>query len=263
MSNLKLPEKVTDKILDIADEHAGKIIDNIADKPTEALGTNIAAAINLVFSPIRYLGKKADIRHMHKLSIYEKELAEKEKSIPEDKRIEPDFQVISTTLENSKFCITNDDLRRMFVNLIGSAINSDTADMVHPAFAEMIKQMSSIDAQILKSFSVNDIQPIMEINQLFKPLNFYSTAYTNLFLIEKDSVQSLDKASVAITNLNRIGLINIDYTKTLFGEPIYEDLVKVADNMTHNFGASNFKYVKGIASLTPMGRKFIKICLSD
>ena len=39
----------------------------------------------------------------------------------------------------------------MFVNLISKSMNSDYIQKVHPSFAEIIKQMSPVDARIFKS----------------------------------------------------------------------------------------------------------------
>lgn len=265
MSDLKLLEKVADKVLDITDEHAGKIVDNIADKPAEALGTNITSLLSLVFSPFRYLNEKSNIYFAHKLETYKKELEEKEKSIPAEKRIKPDFHTVSLALDNSKFCITNDDLRHMFVNLIVSAMNSDTANSVHPSFAEMIKQMSSTDARVLASFSKEPVQPLLEIHLITdSSSSSFATVQTNLFLMKESSDPLFDKTDIAITNLNRLGLLEIDYTTIIGEESKYSDLVRIVDDiMRKQMPSKKFEYIRGIASLTPLGEEFIQICLSD
>ena len=77
-------------------------------------------------------------------------------STPDDKLCEPKLDIIGPAMEASKYYINTDEIRAMFVNLIGSSINIDTSKQVHHSFVEIIKQLSPLDAHILQEFKNND-----------------------------------------------------------------------------------------------------------
>ena len=79
------------------------------------------------------------------------EITNKSTKILDENRIEPDVEVIGSTLESAKFRINKDEIRDMFSNLIVSAMDSSKANDIHPSFSEMIKMLSPLDAQNLYS----------------------------------------------------------------------------------------------------------------
>ncbi|NLT10660.1 MAG: DUF4393 domain-containing protein, partial [Ruminococcus sp.] len=203
----------------------------------------------------RYLDSKANMLFEHKLKVYKKELEEKEKNIPINKKTEPDFHAVSMALDNSKFCITNDDLRKMFVNLIANTMNSDMKDIAHPAFSEIIKQMTSQDAIILRSFAIDHDQPIVEIIHIDKDKS-YDIIQSNYFLLQgRRIICTAESSSISISNLIRLGLIKVDYGKTLNIPNIYEKYERILEE---KFEGNSLE--KGIVSLTQVGEAFIKAC---
>ena len=153
---------------------------------------------------------------------------EKKKRIPDERLIEPNFQTVSIALETCRHCITNDELRRMFVNLICNSMDSEYDNKVHPSFPEMIKQMSTLDARILQSFtdafiqksavdrpfSLNAVEEIV----LKHSNGSYETVYTNMFYADIPDINyDVYKFSSSITHLERLSLVDIDY-----GRPLYE-----------------------------------------
>lgn len=258
MGDIKFPDEALKAAVEIVKEPTG----NILSEPTKEIGEGIASFVNLVFSPFRYGKQKASIYFAHKLEVYKKELVEKEKSIPEDKRAEPDFHTVSLALENSKFCITDDDIRHMFVNLIGSALNSDTKNAVHPAYAEILKQMNSTDALVFKSFATDNPQPILEIRKLNPNGSSFKCLYSNLYL--QEDIKSVEQLTASITNLSRLGLVKISYEYYITDKELYTKLNEVARSMTEqlNIEEEELQYCKGSVTLTALGLILIKLCVS-
>ncbi len=58
----------------------------------------------------------------------------------------PDVAIAVPAIEALRYTEQKEELREMFVNLLGASMNSDTAELVHPAFVEIIKQLSVDDA---------------------------------------------------------------------------------------------------------------------
>lgn len=138
-------------LIDLIPDSVDNAVKNITDKPTQNMGTTFADIWYLVFGGISQAAEKRKLKYSYALQEFEKELKEKISKIPEDKLIEPDIQVIAPALENSKYCIERNDLRNMFSNLISATMNSDHSEYVHPIYANILKQLSCIDAIILKT----------------------------------------------------------------------------------------------------------------
>ena len=258
MNKLELPDNALTEVIKSADKHVGQTYDNLTQPVSQSTGTGLGCIVDLVFSPFKYLNEKSNLHFQHKLKEYKKELEEKEKSIPADKKTEPDFQAVSLALDNSKFCITNDELRKMFVNLIGNTMNSDMKDIAHPAFSEIIKQMTSLDAIILESFTINESQPIIEIRRIANEAEgTYDVIYKNYYIAPLiNSPFSVDSYSISISNLERLGLVKTLYDKFLHEVSLYDKYQKIVEK---DFKGNTFQ--KGIVTLTQVGTSFIKACL--
>ncbi len=244
-------------------------VKNVLNPASKSIGKGLGNIFNVVFNPFKYLSEKQEIKYTLKLQQYKDELQEKLKKIPEEKLCEPDFQTVGTALENSKYCIRSDILRKMFVDLITNSMNVDMKNLVHPSLAQIINQMSPLDAKILSIFSKNVINlPICEYR--LKEDDGYSVILTNVTFLFGTS-NSIQLNSISLSNLERLGLIDITYATYVTDQALYQLAKEYLDNIA--LKASNeandkslfFKYImrKGKASLTPLGKTLIKVCLSD
>lgn len=259
---------------------ANKPIHNLLDKSTAALGDGLASAFNLVFAPVEYLGQSAQLAcqyriekkqlsYQQNIEAYKQELEDKVKKIPQENLIEPDFHTAYEALENSKSCITDEELRKMFVNLISSSMNSTTSDSVHPSFASIIKQMSVLDAKVLMTFKFRKDHPILELRER-DTHGGYQTVMTNFFIYitlnENEQIDlNITQIQNSISNLDRLGLVDVDYSKRLMNEQCYSDLEENANRLYegHSIAVENRMMQRGIVFLTPLGESFIRVCLSD
>lgn len=242
MSKNKLPEKTMTELVKSADKHVGKTYDNLTDKPSRAIGNGLSEIFELVFS----LFKLGNTLIQGKIALYaekfKKEIEEMSRSIPENKLTEPDVQIITTALDNSKYCVTHDELREMFVNLIGSACNSDKKDAVHPAFSAIIKEMSPRDARLLK-----DIKGLDE----FKEFSYLS-------ILDKCGCKyGSEMIKMSVDNLVRLGLLNVNYK-------IDHDVLKQEAFFIEHHYAYSPEALKFISdndySFTLMGKNFVEVC---
>lgn len=276
MPKLDINANVSKNVTDLAN----KPIHNLLDKPTAAIGNGLASIFSLVFAPVEYLDQKTKLESQYQIekkqlyyqqSIeeFKQELENKVSKIPQENLVDPDFHTAYDALEKSKSCITDAELRKMFVNLISSSMNSSINSSVHPSFASIINQMSVLDAKILMTFKYNRDQPIIELRE--KNLqNGYVTLMTNLFIYtasDNDKSINIDIAQIqnSISSLSRLGLISIDYSQYLVNEQHYSELEKVAATLYDKFSIDidNRKMQKGVVSLTPLGINFTKVCLPD
>ena len=137
-------------------------VKNLTDKPTQGIGQTLSDVWYLVFGGISQAADKRRMKYAHNLELYKQELSQVISSIPEENLIEPNIQITAQALENSKYCIESEELRKLFVNLISKSMDSHYVSNVHPSFAEIIKQMSPIDARILKTLHPKYNFPVVD-----------------------------------------------------------------------------------------------------
>lgn len=199
-------------------------------------------------------------------------LEQKMKDVPAENIIAPDLSIAGPALENMRFLEHKEDLREMFTNLLAASINIEFTDKVHPSYVEIIKQLSSLDAQNLMTFKDKSVHPIAEYR--IKHGVGYEKYLTNVFLANKQFID-LFLLSASISNLERLGLVSVNYNEGLhksayeqfFNTDIYKNyklfITKIPHEGHGSTTLSDEKFVlqKGAVSLTEFGRNFIKVSL--
>lgn len=252
-------------LIDIVPDSVDNAIKNITDKPTQNMGTTFADIWYLVFGGISQAAEKRKLKYSYALQEFENELKEKISKIPEDKLTEPDTQTSAQALENSKYCIDKEELRKMFVSLISNSMNSDFNKDTHPSFAEIIKQMSTLDAKIIKTFknSTTNGLPICQYILNNSENNGYRILLENVYL--HYNISYLPKCSLSIASLVRLGLIYVSYTTHFTDESAYAPFTDHFwfKNLQQQFSNQTVSIQKGVVSLTPLGRSFVRVCISN
>ena len=223
-------------------------------------------------SHIGFWADKKRFDRQLKFEDYKRKILTECGKIPDDKRQEPRLSIIGPALEASKFYIDEEILRDMFAKLIANSMNIDKQKFVNSAFVEIIKQMSPMDANILKTFIKQQQQPIsrfveyreipgqdIQKDQYFPLIDLVYT------IPEVDSINNANLAmnSVSINNLSRLGLL--DCTLLGLGECLAEDnnyalhqqIMKDKVKPQH----PNVDMIKGLVKITPLGSAFIKSCM--
>ncbi|MCM1039822.1 MAG: DUF4393 domain-containing protein [Ruminococcus sp.] len=238
-------------------------IQNLTDKPTRSIATTFSDLWDLIFGGISYLSEKKKIKYAHSLILYREQLESSKNQIPPEKYVEPSTQITAQALENSKYCIEEENLRDMFVALISNSMNSDFQNDIHPSFAEIIKQMSSLDAEIIRVFKNSPINgfPLARY-QLSKELGGFSLLLEHVFLKYKTS--DLDANSLSISSLSRLGLLTTSYS-TSFDIDSYKPFTEHPrfKMLQEKFPDEIVSSYPGIVSLTPLGRSFTRVCVPD
>ncbi len=246
---------------------ADNALKNLSDKPSLSIGTTLADLWYLVFGGITQLSEKKKIKYAHNLDVFRKELEASIKQIPEEKVIEPSIQVTAQALENSKYCIEEDELRRMFTSLICNSMNSDYSQYVHPSFAEIIKQMSVLDAKIIRLFKDKSGKfirlPVCKYVLYILGSPSYIDIPDHIFLELADTDFRL--CSQSLSSLSRLGMLTITYGKKLDTPNLYEKFTQhpAYEYAKENYPFANVKIIEGTVEATPLGKSFIDICISD
>lgn len=255
---------------------------NVTDEPTRAIGKTLADIWFLVMGGVSLAADKKRLAYTKCLDDFNKELSAAVLAIPPEKVVAADYQIIGPALEDAKYCADKQSLRNMFTNLISSSLNSDTADMVHPSFSGIIKQMSPLDAENL-SILARSAAPVVEYRAK-RVSSGYVVLHTNVFL-ENPHQQDISIQSISISSLARLGLIEISFDTWIADEKgapsnrFYDKFSRIdqyrAACVTHispvpedgfqaprdNLLFKEIEIAHGRVYISPLGDAFATICL--
>ena len=222
----------------------------------------IPRAINAAFSSLDkwILNKEYSIDETKKL------LAQKLENVDSNKIVEPEAYVAVPAIQAISYSMNSDELRELYANLLAKAMNSDTKDLVHPSFVEMIKQMSPIDAQIFTQIMITETRPLISI----KIKTPHSTWSERLFSEHCSWITdySLAQCRTSFDNLCRLGLIQIppdfSYTNSEFYNIVKSNPLFIhAENECKNnlIEGETIKYTEEVIKINDLSKLFYKICV--
>lgn len=174
---------------------------------------------------------------------------------------EPTFRIANSYLEASSNCLTEEELSSLFANLVASTIDKSKEKYLHPAFGEILSQMSSLDARILREL-LGASEYGLRFSKAGSIADYFLPGCYQWF---DASWEELDQS---LRNLNRLGLISIadpavlipsnprEETKLLSDPRIQENLDRVLNEIP-------FAYTKPDAhpiQITTFGYSFLKVC---
>ncbi len=258
-----MSDEIKKTVLNTLAEPIANSAKNITDKPTQNMGTTFADIWYLVFGGISQAAEKRKLKYSYALQEFENELKEQISKIPEDKLTEPDIQTSAQALENSKYCIDKEELRKMFVSLISNSMNSDFDKDTHPSFAEIIKQMSTLDAKVIKTFKDSSTNGFPLCQYIVNHDKGYTLLLENVYL--NYSTSYLPECSLSIASLVRLGLLSASYETHFTDDAYYTPFTEHFwfKKLKQQFSDQEVSINKGIVQLTPLGRSFTRVCIPN
>lgn len=255
--------KIVDVGCEVTKELARDVYDDIVHPSAEAAGVIVSLPIRglrVLLSPIeKYLLNREE-------SIKQTIEATKEKfnSIPLEKRCEPEAYVAVPAIQQISYCQNSNELREMYANLLTSSMNIDLKDKILPAFVNIIGQLSSDEAKLLKFFSIEQI-PIIEVHSIVKDENGgYFIPVKNYACKDGLCLDITENYDVYVDNLERLKLIEVTYARWLNNLDVYEYLENrfLAEELEkRNLVDEDLNFLHGVIELTDLGKAFCKICL--
>ncbi len=178
--------------------------------------------------------------------------------------ISPKRSVVGPALEAARWYVDEEYKREIFAKLIAAASNRETSDAIQDSFVEIIKQLSVQDVNILKSIQNIEMYPIVSVRKKAnKGMGGYRMILDPCIIlepIEKDEVKIFTD-SVALVNLQRLGLVVCTMSEHITRQELYEVLYEQALYIQKQKAELGAFYHKGLVRLTPYGKSFVQLCL--
>lgn len=158
------------------------------------------------------------------------------------------------------------ELRNLYANLLAKSMCTDTKDLVHPAYVDIIKQMTPLDAQILRTLAETPDKDMAIIDLLATTTD--NTSYITLLEnVTSLSIASIEAISLSIANLRRHNLISIT-TETYTGREAYDAIYSSEQYLAFIQKPFPPKYPNSLSvekaiMMSIFGKSFYNICVSE
>ena len=179
--------------------------------------------------------------------------------------IEPPLTISGPTLEALKYTFDTKELREMYIELLSSSMNIDTVNKAHSSYVEIIKNMTPLDAIILKVFSEVDAVPSAIITFDIENNGHFLEGMPRIFAPHLLKNKDIFLIAASITNLCRLGLLS--YTQELWLRDYNYEALKRHPLVLERY--NRYKTHKGVTielrkaliERTDFGYNFIKTCI--
>lgn len=250
----------------------GKDVASDIVRPTsKSIGENIGLLVDGVLGWLGVWGQKQKIRQEKNLEEFKKEINKNIEAIPQDNLKEPTMYIVGPAIEASKYYYEEAQFKEMFAKLIAASCDDRDNDKISPYFVEAIKQIFHKEAMILTLFrdKKTSALPIVNYRLILKTIG---EKYYEKYVFIHDNPDNIRKYSDSLINLQRLGLVSLDFQNWLTDNnfyQIYKDNVffkntkqEILKNIENpDFECKDFDIQKGILELTPLGKNFIDLCL--
>ena len=194
-------------------------------------------------------------------------VAEKLKDVPPERITSPSPSVAGPALEALRYAGHDPDLREMYANLLAASMDAATAQNAHPAFVEIIKQLSPDEAKLLRLFVRRRPLPVVDVNAADLDDSGSVPILARFSLLGYDAAcQHPQMAPNYLTNLCRLGLTEIPAFGSYTHKKVYEPLRNhptVQSLKAHIEGSlkKKMEIVERHLAITPLGQQFIQACV--
>jgi hypothetical protein len=226
----------------------------------------VAKTIHIVLAPVSVLVWGYD----QIKDFVSNRVAEKLKDVPPENIATPKPNVAGPALESLRYTGHEETLREMYANLLAASMDTRTANGAHPAFVEIIRQLTPDEARILRLLTQPRPFPLLTIRKEYKISTETQSggveALINFSLLGWEAGCNFpDQTPTYIDNLCRLGLAEVPasfYTipgsyDQLENHPQVES-VKKAIEADENFQPV---FKRKILAVTEMGKQFLSVCV--
>ena len=258
-----------------------------APKTVSAIDQALSGIFNIIGYPTNYVGEYArySIQKLHS------KLTEKLSDLPPDKVVAPPVHIAAPILEKSRFTADCDELHNMFASLLATSMNYDSQSLAHPAFIQIIENLSPLEAKILTTENFDHgYYPmvslrIQEIHNSPGSFSFskhglgneYRFAFEGFPIIEHmvsyESLSSLSIDNLALSssitnNFHRLGLFDFPQGSHVSSAKPYERITDALKKYISERSqkevlppGKEYAIVPEAFILTEFGKQFIAACV--
>ncbi|VVN25206.1 hypothetical protein PS619_04531 [Pseudomonas fluorescens] len=224
----------------------------------------VGRAVNAALLPITGLVWGAEKIH----EFLATKVADRLKGVPVDDIITPKPNVAGPAIEALRFTGHEESLSDMYANLLAAAMDKNTAEVAHPAFVEIIKQLTPDEAKLMSYLLEPVALPLVSISadhSDYKMGGYELASNISLFGI-KAKLENPNVVRTYLDNLCRLGLIALPTENSYIDDAVYAELEGSAEvekyrNSTRLRPDHSVKIHRHAVTITNLGKHFGQICV--
>lgn len=145
---------------------AGKVYDDGLHPAVQEIGKTLALlpqAVNAALAPLQIwiVNKEYNVEETKKL------LEQKLSRVGAEHIVTPDAYVAVPAMQAISYSMDSKELRNLYANLLARSMVDTEKDKVHPAFVEIIKQLTPDEARLIKLFVSHGTFPLIDIKRFW------------------------------------------------------------------------------------------------
>lgn len=232
----------------------------VSTETGKALGT-LGKSVNVALAPLRGLVWSWEKIEQYLVETVERKLSER--NVSADRITTPDPDIAVPAVQ----ALTYSKLRENYANLIATAMDRRTAGDAHPAYVEILKQLTFDETKILEFLPVmGRYEPLIDLGYTIPERGTFSTG-RNVGKLATDAGCS-DPALLPrlLDNLCRLGLTEIPPARRLSEDSRYERIRAMTEYAELKSGIpenSRFSEDLKMIGLTRLGTDFRRACINE
>jgi hypothetical protein len=263
------------KIRDVADATRGllesEVVHDALHPASQEVGKalqTVGKAVNVALAPVGALIWGYDKIRDWLVAALEDRLS----STPPDRIVPPQLTIAGPAIEALRFAGNEESLRELYANLLATAMDSETAHTAHPAFVEIIRQLSPDEAKLLSYIAREpafercfvDVQIQMaERGSKATVLSHFSV------LAEAAGCAFHDLSASYLDNLARLGIVQLvpeawwasDEAAARYNALSEHPRVKALIAQFESTEGYSPNIAKGSIEITTLGNQFLAACI--
>lgn len=260
MEENKVKESMAENVAKVV----GQAYEDIAHPILKSIGSMVSLpfrAIDVALTPIKKWIDKKNFNYEETRKL----LAQKLAKVDESQIVEPEPYVAVPAIQQLSYSYDSEDLRTMYANLLASSMTDITRYTVHPSYVDIIKQLSPIDAKALNMIFKPEYLSVINIRAYYTNVDMYKDVFQNYSIELEELYRDNLEQSSSLLNLVRLGIITIDYDRTLQDKARYDkynDSYWVQKALDRYKDDENVKVEinRGLICLTDFGISFCMTC---
>jgi hypothetical protein len=191
---------------------------------------------------------------------FPEEMAAKTDDIPDEHMVTPPASIAVPALQGLSYSFDESSLKDLYLNLLTTAADDRRADDAHPAFADIIRQLTSKETKILNEVLKHDRVPIARLKDVLTYKEFEIKAIHLLPWSDGDVGELAKQHQTAtwVDNWARLGLVQVDYLTFIAKESVYDWVTSRPEyvRLSQDPEIARLDFDKGIIQRTAFGTQF-------
>jgi len=195
-------------------------------------------------------------------------VSEKLKDIPSEQILTPSPHIVAPTLEALRYTAQEESLRELYANLLATSLDAKTAHRAHPAFVDIIKNLSPDEARLLQVFVPDLFYPVIDVHLVRQDNSEYFILLSNFSLLGHTAkCLHLSLVPNYLDNLCRLGLTEIPSGISLTHQDAYieienDTMIKLLWEQNKDKPEMIVRNFRKAISLTRFGKQFCQTCIN-